>query len=83
MVGANDVVNPSAKTDHGSPFYGMPILEVDKSQSVIVMKRSMASGFSGIDNELFYMPQTSMLFGNAKNSLKDLVAEVEEITKSE
>lgn len=83
VVGANDVVNPAAKTDPGSPIYGMPILEVDKSQSVIVMKRSMASGFSGIDNELFYMPQTSMLFGNAKNSLKDLVAEVEEITKSE
>jgi NAD(P) transhydrogenase subunit beta len=83
VVGANDVVNPAARTDSGSPIYGMPILDVDKAQSVIVMKRSMASGFAGIDNELFYMPQTSMLFGNAKVSLKDLVAEVEEISKSE
>jgi NAD(P) transhydrogenase subunit beta len=83
VVGANDVVNPAARTDPGSPIYGMPILDVDKAQSVIVMKRSMASGFAGIDNELFYMPQTSMLFGNAKVSLKDLVAEVEEISKSE
>lgn len=83
VVGANDVVNPAAKTDPSSPIHGMPILEVDRAQSVIVMKRSMASGFSGIDNELFYMPQTSMLFGNARDSLKDLVGEVEEITKSE
>jgi NAD(P) transhydrogenase subunit beta len=77
VIGANDVTNPAAKNEPGSPIYGMPILEVDKSQSVIVLKRSMASGFAGIDNPLFYEPQTSMLFGDAKQSVTDVTAAVE------
>jgi NAD(P) transhydrogenase subunit beta len=77
VIGANDVTNPAAKNEPGSPIYGMPILEVDKSQSVIVLKRSMASGFAGIDNPLFYEPQTSMLFGDAKQSVTDITAAVE------
>jgi len=82
VIGANDVVNPQARTNPGSPIYGMPIIDVDKAQSVIVMKRSMASGFSGIDNDLFYLDQTSMLFGDAKKSLKTLVSEVEDLIKN-
>jgi NAD(P) transhydrogenase subunit beta len=77
VIGANDVTNPAAKNEPGSPIYGMPILEVDRSQSVIVLKRSMASGFAGIDNPLFYEPQTSMLFGDAKQSVSDITAAVE------
>ena len=76
VIGANDVTNPAANTDPGSPIYGMPILEVDKSAAVVVLKRSMASGFAGIDNPLFYEPKTSMLFGDAKASVTDLTAEV-------
>ena len=76
IIGANDVVNPAARNDQSSPIYGMPIIDVDKSQNVIVMKRSMASGYAGIDNELFYYPNTRMLFGDAKASLQKLVAEV-------
>jgi NAD(P) transhydrogenase subunit beta len=79
VIGANDVTNPAAKNEPGSPIYGMPILEVDKSQSVIVLKRSMASGFAGIDNPLFYEPQTSMLFGDAKQSVTDITAAVESL----
>jgi H+-translocating NAD(P) transhydrogenase subunit beta len=79
VIGANDVTNPAAKNEPGSPIYGMPILEVDKSQSVIVLKRSMASGFAGIDNPLFYEPQTSMLFGDAKQSVTEITAAVEEL----
>ena len=82
VIGANDVVNPQARSNPGSPIYGMPIIDVDKAQSVIVMKRSMASGFSGIDNDLFYLDQTSMLFGDAKASLKTLVTEVEDLIKN-
>ena len=67
VIGANDVVNPAARSDTSSPIYGMPILDVDKAASVVVMKRSMAPGFAGIDNELFLEPQTTMLFGNAKD----------------
>jgi NAD(P) transhydrogenase subunit beta len=77
VIGANDVTNPAAKNEPGSPIYGMPILEVDKSQSVIVLKRSMASGFAGIDNPLFYEPRTSMLFGDAKQSVSEITAAVE------
>jgi NAD(P) transhydrogenase subunit beta len=77
VIGANDVTNPAAKNEPSSPIYGMPILEVDKSQSVIVLKRSMASGFAGIDNPLFYGPKTSMLFGDAKSSVSEITSEVQ------
>jgi NAD(P) transhydrogenase subunit beta len=77
VIGANDVTNPAARTVADSPIYGMPILDVDKSASVVILKRSMASGFAGIDNPLFYDPKTSMLFGDAKASVSDIVAEVQ------
>jgi len=76
VIGANDVVNPAARNDPKSPIYGMPILDVDKAKSVIVLKRSMNPGFAGIENELFYNDRTSMLFGDAKASLSKLVSEV-------
>ena len=79
VIGANDVVNPAARSDPGSPIYGMPILDVDRARSVIVMKRGMSAGFAGIENELFYDPKTSMLFGDAKQSLTALVSEVKEV----
>jgi H+-translocating NAD(P) transhydrogenase subunit beta len=79
VIGANDVVNPAARTDSSSPIYGMPILDVDKSHSVIVLKRSMASGFAGIDNPLFYDEKTQMLFGDAKASVGEVVAEMQEL----
>jgi len=79
VIGANDVVNPAARSDKGSPIYGMPILNVDKARSIIVLKRSMNPGFAGIENELFYDPKTSMLFGDAKASLTRLVAEVKNL----
>jgi NAD(P) transhydrogenase subunit beta len=77
VIGANDVTNPAAKNEPGSPIYGMPILEVDRSAAVVVLKRSMASGFAGIDNPLFYEPKTSMLFGDAKASVSEITAEVQ------
>ncbi len=76
VIGANDVVNPAARTDKSSPIYGMPILNADQARSVIVLKRSMNAGFAGIENELFYDPKTSMLFGDAKSSLTRLVQEL-------
>jgi len=79
VIGANDVVNPAARHDTASPIYGMPILDVDKAQNVIVLKRSMRPGFAGIDNELFYEPRTRMLFGDAKDSMKKLVAETKAV----
>ena len=76
VVGANDVVNPAAKTDPSSPIYGMPILEVDKAKNIIINKRSMNAGYAGIDNLLFYDPKSSMFFGDAKKALTQLVAEL-------
>jgi NAD(P) transhydrogenase subunit beta len=79
VVGANDVVNPAARTDPTSPIYGMPILNADSAKNVIVMKRGMSAGFAGIENELFYNPKTAMLFGDAKKSLSALVSEVKQL----
>jgi NAD(P) transhydrogenase subunit beta len=79
VVGANDVVNPAARTNASSPLYGMPIIEVDKARHVIFMKRSLNPGFAGVDNELFYNQKTHMLFGDAKASLTKLVAEVKQV----
>jgi NAD(P) transhydrogenase subunit beta len=76
VVGANDVVNPAAKTDPSSPIYGMPILDVEKAKHIIVNKRSMSAGYAGIENLLFYDPKTSMFFGDAKKALTALVAEL-------
>ena len=76
VVGANDVVNPAAKTDSGSPIYGMPILDVDNAKQIVVLKRSMKSGYAGIENALFYDPKCGMLFGDAKDSISKLVTEV-------
>jgi H+-translocating NAD(P) transhydrogenase subunit beta len=76
VIGANDVTNPAARTDPSSPIHGMPILNVDESRSVIVLKRSMNSGFAGIDNPLFYAQNTSMLFGDAKKSVTEVTEEL-------
>jgi NAD(P) transhydrogenase subunit beta len=78
IVGANDVVNPAAR-DPKSLIAGMPILDVDKARRVIVMKRSLSPGFAGIDNDLFYMDNTLMFFGDAKASMSDLVRAVREL----
>lgn len=79
VVGANDVVNPAAKNNPSSPIYGMPILEVEEAQNVIVLKRSMGKGYAGIENELFYSPKTRMLFGDAKDSLQKLLNEIKNL----
>ncbi|WP_390687218.1 NAD(P)(+) transhydrogenase (Re/Si-specific) subunit beta [Ferruginibacter albus] len=79
ILGANDVVNPAAKNDPSSPIYGMPILEVEQAKSVIVNKRSMKPGYAGIENDLFFQPKTSMLFGDAKKVLQDLVTEIKSV----
>jgi NAD(P) transhydrogenase subunit beta len=76
VVGANDVVNPAARSSPGSPIYGMPILNVDQAHNVVFLKRSMRPGFAGIDNDLLYDPKTIMLFGDAKDSLTRLVSAV-------
>jgi H+-translocating NAD(P) transhydrogenase subunit beta len=76
VLGANDVVNPAARHDKGSPIYGMPILEVDKAQTIFVVKRSMRAGFAGIENELFFNEKTSMVFGDAKSVVTELANEV-------
>jgi len=79
VIGANDVTNPAAHSDPSSPIYGMPILEVENSRSVIVIKRSMNPGFAGIENELYYKPGTAMLFGDAKTAVTDITAELANI----
>jgi NAD(P) transhydrogenase subunit beta len=79
VVGANDVVNPDARNNEGSPIYGMPILNVDQAQAVVVLKRSMNPGFAGIENPLFYNPKTVMLFGDAKDSIDKLIADVKDL----
>ena len=79
VIGANDVTNPAARDVADSPIYGMPILDVDKAHSVIVLKRSMNTGFAGIDNPLFYKDNTSMLFGDAKESIQNVTEEVKEL----
>ena len=76
VVGANDVVNPAAKTAPGSPIYGMPILEVGQANQVVFLKRSMRPGFAGIENELLYDPKTTLLFGDAKDSLTKVLGAV-------
>ncbi len=79
VVGANDVVNPSARSDTGSPIYGMPILDVDHARTVVVVKRSLSPGFAGIDNPLFYNENTLMLFADAKKGLSEVVSAVKEL----
>ena len=76
VVGANDVVNPAARTEPGSPIYGMPILNVDQSRAVIVLKRSMNPGFAGIENELFVRPNTMMVFGDAKQTVAKIASAI-------
>ena len=76
VVGANDVVNPAAKTAPGSPIYGMPILEVGQANQVVFLKRSMRPGFAGIENELLYDPKTTLLFGDAKDSLAKVLGAI-------
>ncbi|MEM8559056.1 MAG: NAD(P)(+) transhydrogenase (Re/Si-specific) subunit beta, partial [Bacteroidota bacterium] len=82
VVGANDVVNPGAKTNPASPIYGMPVLNVDEAQNVIVLKRSMRPGYAGIQNELFFRDNTQLLFGDAKDSIGNIVGELKELQKA-
>ena len=79
VVGANDVVNPAARTTPSAPIYGMPILNADEAQRVIFLKRSMRPGFAGIENELLYEPKTTLLFGDARDSLTKLLAAVKNV----
>ena len=79
VIGANDVTNPAVRNDSSSPIYGMPILNVDQSRSVIVLKRSMSSGYAGIENPLFFLDQTSMLFGDAKKSVSEVIEALKDL----
>jgi H+-translocating NAD(P) transhydrogenase subunit beta len=83
VIGANDVVNPSARTETTSPIYGMPILDVDQAASIIVVKRSMRSGFAGVENELFYLDKTQMLFGDAKTVIGEVIGELSKLPAKE
>jgi len=79
VIGANDVVNPVARTDKSSPIYGMPILDADKAQNVIVIKRGKGAGYSGIENALFYEDNCRMLYGSAQQAVADVIAHVKEM----
>lgn len=79
VVGANDVVNPAARTDPSAPIYGMPIIDADRAGQVIFLKRSMRPGFAGIENELLYAPNTQLLFGDAKASLSEVLAALKDV----
>ena len=79
VIGANDVTNPAAKTNTSSPIYGMPILDVESAKNIVFIKRSLSSGYSGVDNELFYNPKTVMLYGDAKKVAESLVKEFDNI----
>jgi NAD(P) transhydrogenase subunit beta len=76
IVGANDIVNPAAKTDRQSPIYGMPVFNVEQSRTVMILKRGLGSGFSGIENELFVQPNTVMVLGDARKTLMSVVSEL-------
>jgi len=78
VIGANDVVNPAARSQANSPIYGMPILDVDKAKRILICKRSLRPGFAGVDNDLFYMDKTMMLFGDAKATVTQIVAAMKE-----
>ena len=79
MIGANDVVNPAARTDTSSPIYGMPILNADRAHNVIIIKRGKGTGYSGIENSLFYADNARMLYGNAQQVVSEVVKQIKEL----